>query len=123
VGDGEFSAVGDGLRWIAEDLDESGRRLQRAVERAQDATYPATSPDGGIEVTADGRNRVTAVRFGDRLPRADQDHLDDLLTGTLNDALERARAGTREALLDALPVATRRDLEDAVDDVRRDGRR
>ena len=114
----EFAVLGDRMRWMAEDLQESGRRLQDAVDSAQAGSYRAASPDGGIEATADGRGRITGVRLAPGVRREDPDRLGELLTATLNDALRQARHGTQQAMLEALPGALRREVERTTDDTR-----
>ncbi len=104
MSDADLGAVGDRLRWVAEDLEQSSLRMQRAVDAAQCRSYEASSPDDLVQVTVDGRSRVSAVRLSPRLSRADSEHLDAALTATLNDALDSSRAGSKAALLDALPA-------------------
>jgi DNA-binding protein YbaB len=87
--------------------------MRHAVEDAQALEYLAADPDGLAEVTADGRPRITAIRLHPDAVRDGQQHLDQLLTALINDALEQARAGSREALLDVLPAGVRDGVQQA----------
>lgn len=123
MSDADVSRLGDQLRWVADDLAASSARLQRAAEFAQAVTYEAASPDGLVEVVADGRNRVTSLTLTAPVSGMAPGELDRILTGALNDALEQARKGSQEALLDALPDRVRRDVEESVDHARQDNER
>jgi DNA-binding protein YbaB len=123
VSDPDVGRLGDQLRWVADDLAATSARMQRAAEFAQAVTYEAGSPDGLVEVVADGRNRVTALTLTAPVSGMEPDELDRILTGALNDALEQARKGSQEALLDALPDRVRRDVEETVDLARQDNQR
>lgn len=123
MSDADVSRLGDQLRWVADDLAASSARLQRAAESAQAVMYEAASPDGLVEVVADGRNRVTSLTLTAPVSGMAPGELDRILTGALNDALEQARKGSQEALLDALPDRVRRDVEESVDHARQDSER
>jgi DNA-binding protein YbaB len=123
VSDADVSRLGDQLRWVAADLAATSARMQRAAEFAQAVTYEAASPDGLVEIVADGRNRVTALTLTAPVSGMEPDELGRILTTALNDVLGQARKGSQAALLDALPDRVRRDVEESVDHARQDNER
>ena len=123
MSDADVSRLGDQLRWVADDLAATSARMQRAAEFAQAVTYEAASPDGLVEIVADGRNRVTALTLTAPVSGMEPDELGRILTAALNDALDQARKGSQAALLDALPDRVRRDVEESVDHARQDNER
>jgi DNA-binding protein YbaB len=98
---------------MADDFTASSERPRRTAEYARATTYEAASVDGVVEAVADGRGRLTGLRLTGRLGTIDPEELSSLLAETMNDALDQARAGSREALLEALPERVRTDVEDA----------
>jgi DNA-binding protein YbaB len=118
VSTSDYGQLGERLRAMADDLSASAERLQRTAEYAQATTYEAASADGIVEVVADGRGRLTGMRLTGRLGAMDPDELSSTLAGAMNEALGQARAGSRTALLEALPERIRGDVQAAVDDAR-----
>jgi len=105
--------LGGRLRLVADELGGLSSRLHSAADAAQGRNYRVGDPDGLADVVVDGRPRVVGLTLHADALRTAPDELDRLLTGVLNDALTRARAGTREALFDALPDAVRTEAEQA----------
>jgi DNA-binding protein YbaB len=114
----DLGGMSDKLNWLAADLRQTGGRLRQAVDGAATRRYEAASPDGLVRITVDGRCRVASIQLSPYVSREDPDTLDRMLTTTLNEALDLARSGSREALLAALPVGMRAGIERLVDDPR-----
>lgn len=63
--------------------------------------FEARSDDGAVTVTVDGGSRVVGVRIGEHAVRSGPDRIAASLTTTVNRALEAARQGATESLLEA----------------------
>ena len=107
--------LGGQLRRVAGELDGLSERLQTATDAAHARDYRAADREGLAEVVVDGRPRVVSVTLHADALRDGPDELDRLLTGLLNDALTQARAGTRDAVFEALPAGVRTEVEREVD--------
>jgi DNA-binding protein YbaB len=116
-----LDGLGDQLNQAANDLREVADQVRQATEDATAGTYTASSPDEHVEVTVDGRCRVSAIRLHAYLLRESPDNIDRIITATVNDALGQARAGRERALLDGLPPRMRADVEAATAEARRTG--
>jgi DNA-binding protein YbaB len=92
---GEISPVAAGLRNAAASL----KGIAAGVMIRQ---YEARSDDGGVTVTVDGGGRVAGVRIGEYAIRSGPDRLGASIAVAVNRALEAARQGTTESLLDAV---------------------
>jgi DNA-binding protein YbaB len=119
----DLGAMSQRLSWVAEDLRRAGDQLRQAVDGAESLSYEATSSDGLVRISVNGRGRVTSLELSPYVLRQDPDTLDAALTATLNDALGQARAGSQQALSEALPPHLRAGIEQTVDDARREGPR
>ncbi|HYU83740.1 MAG TPA: YbaB/EbfC family nucleoid-associated protein [Kribbellaceae bacterium] len=111
-------AVDDDFSHIARDLERTGEALRHAVDEAAQRTYEVAAPDGLVTATVDGRPRLTALYISPYALRGSPDDLDSLLTATLNEALNAARTGSQQALLDGLPPSLRPIFEAAREDER-----
>ena len=101
----------DRLGWVVDDLRRVGDGLQQTIDATAAQSYEAGTPDGVVRVRVNGRCRLTSLDLDPSLLRQDPGTLDALLTTTLNVALAQARAGTREALMDALPPSLRSGID------------
>ncbi len=63
--------------------------------------YEARSDDGAVTVTVDGGGRVASVHIGEHAIRSGPDRVAASLTVAVNRALEAARQGTTDSMLDA----------------------
>jgi DNA-binding protein YbaB len=64
--------------------------------------YEARSDDGGVTVMVDGGSRVAGVRIGEHAIRSGPDRLAAGITVAANKALEAARQGATESMLNAV---------------------
>jgi DNA-binding protein YbaB len=109
----DLDGLDDDFGRVARDLERTGEELRQAVDEAAARKYEATSPDGLVRATADGRPRIAALYVSPYALRQSADQLDRLLTATMNEALTAARNGTERALLDRLPPNLRAVFEAA----------
>ncbi len=115
-----FDAMDDDFGRIARDLERTGEELRHAVDEAAAGSYQAASPDGLVRVTVDGRPRVSALYVSPYALRQRPEELDGLLTATLNEALDAARTGSQQALLERLPPSLRPVFEAAREEATRE---
>ena len=76
--------------------------------------YEARSDDGAVTVTVDGGSRVVDVGIGKHAIRSGPDRIAASLTVTVNRALEAARQGATEPLLDAASPGSQALLRGAI---------
>jgi DNA-binding protein YbaB len=105
---GEVAAIAAGMRGAATDL-------AAAAAAASLRQYQARSDDDAVTVTVDGSPRVTSIRCDDRAAGYRLAHLEAVLTATVNQALDAARQGGKEALLGAAGPGLEPFLRGAVD--------
>jgi DNA-binding protein YbaB len=117
----DLSGLGNNLRSLATELQQASDQMRQAVESATAGEYTASSPDKWVEVTVNGRCRVSAMRLHPYLLRQDAEAVDQVVTATVNDALGQARAARQRALLDGLPPRMRASVQAAAADAGRNG--
>lgn len=107
TGASDLGAMYDDFGRVAGELERTGAQLRQAVDEVAECSYETASPNGLVRATVDGRIRVSALYLSPYALRQSPDEVDRLLTGTLNEALEAARSGSQQALLDRLPPSLR----------------
>jgi DNA-binding protein YbaB len=116
----DLGGMSDELHQVAADLQRAGERLRGATEAAAERSFEAVSTDGGVRVTASGARRITAVELAPEVLREDATTVATMLRIAMNEALRRARAGAREALLEDLPPQLRAPIEQGMADAERE---
>jgi DNA-binding protein YbaB len=101
---------------LARDLEQTASTLQQAAADIAERRYEATSPDDRVRVAVNGHQRVVALYLDPSALQQDAEQLDDVLTTTLNDALEAARLGNEQSWLEMLPPKLRPAVESAMNE-------